>query len=138
MDVARKTVILAREIGLNISIDDLTIENLVPKALQDCTVAEFFAKLPKFDAEIMQDIANKKQSLAGVHYVGTIDNGIASVGIQAYDESSPFANVKGTDNIVMINTERYKQPMVIQGAGAGLAVTAAGVYADLISIIKEK
>lgn len=138
MDVARKTVILAREIGLNISIDDLTIKNLVPAELQNCTVEEFFAELPRFDDEIMQNIADRKQLLAGVHYIGTIDNGIVSVGIQAYDESSPFANVKGTDNIVMISTQRYPQPMVIQGAGAGVAVTAAGVYADLISIIKEK
>ena len=138
MDVARKTTILAREIGLNLNLENLEIENLVPEELRDCSVADFFNELPKFDEQIMQTIADKKQNQAGVHYVGTIDNGVATVGIQAYDSSSPFANVKGTDNIVMINTARYTQPMVIQGAGAGVAVTAAGVFADLITIINEK
>ncbi|MED7818576.1 MULTISPECIES: bifunctional aspartate kinase/homoserine dehydrogenase I [unclassified Francisella] len=138
MDVARKTIILAREIGLNISLNDLTIENLVPEELRDCSVDEFFEKLPTFNDQIMQQISNKKQGFAGVHYLGSIKNGIASVGIQAYDETSSFANVKGTDNIVMINTQRYTQPMVIQGAGAGIEVTAAGVYADVITVIREK
>ncbi|AJI52617.1 bifunctional aspartate kinase/homoserine dehydrogenase I [Francisella philomiragia] len=138
MDVARKTVILAREIGLNIGLNDLVIENLVPEELRECSVEEFFAKLPAFNEQIMQQIADKKKNLAGVHYVGSIVNGVANVGIQAYDESSPFANVKGTDNIVMINTDRYTQPMVIQGAGAGVEVTAAGVYADVITVIREK
>ncbi|MBK2107118.1 bifunctional aspartate kinase/homoserine dehydrogenase I [Francisella philomiragia] len=138
MDVARKTVILAREIGLNIGLNDLVIENLVPEELRECRVEEFFAKLPAFNEQIMQQIADKKKALAGVHYVGSIVNGVANVGIQAYDESSPFANVKGTDNIVMINTDRYTQPMVIQGAGAGVEVTAAGVYADVITVIREK
>ncbi|MEY8765143.1 MULTISPECIES: bifunctional aspartate kinase/homoserine dehydrogenase I [Francisella] len=138
MDVARKTVILAREIGLNIGLNDLVIENLVPEELRECSVEEFFAKLPAFNEQIMHQIADKKKDLAGVHYVGSIVNGVANVGIQAYDESSPFANVKGTDNIVMINTDRYTQPMVIQGAGAGVEVTAAGVYADVITVIREK
>ncbi|KFJ43462.1 bifunctional aspartate kinase/homoserine dehydrogenase I [Francisella philomiragia] len=138
MDVARKTVILAREIGLNIGLNDLIIENLVPEELRECSVEEFFAKLPAFNEQIMHQIADKKKDLAGVHYVGSIVNGVANVGIQAYDESSPFANVKGTDNIVMINTDRYTQPMVIQGAGAGVEVTAAGVYADVITVIREK
>ncbi|MFC4892336.1 bifunctional aspartate kinase/homoserine dehydrogenase I [Pseudofrancisella aestuarii] len=138
MDVARKTTILAREIGLNIGLNDLVIENLVPEELRECSVEEFFEKLPTFNNQIMKQIENKKQNLAGVHYVGTIENGSANVGIQAYDEGSPFANVKGTDNIVMITTERYTQPMVIQGAGAGVQVTAAGVYADVITVIREK
>ncbi|QWU99784.1 bifunctional aspartate kinase/homoserine dehydrogenase I [Francisella salimarina] len=138
MDVARKTVILAREIGLNIGLNDLVIENLVPEELRECSVEEFFVKLPAFNEQIMHQIADKKKNLAGVHYVGSIVNGVANVGIQAYDESSPFANVKGTDNIVMINTDRYTQPMVIQGAGAGVEVTAAGVYADVITVIREK
>ncbi|GAB4221986.1 MAG: hypothetical protein Kow0076_2030 [Francisella sp.] len=138
MDVARKTVILAREIGLNIGLNDLSIENLVPEELRECSLAEFFAKLPSFNNQIMQQIADKKQNLAGVHYVGSISNGVANVGIQAYDKDSPFANVSGTDNIVMISTDRYTKPMVIQGAGAGVEVTAAGVYADVITIIKQK
>lgn len=138
MDVVRKTIILAREIGLNLSLNDLTIENLVPEELRDCSVEEFFEKLPTFNDQIMKQINDKKQDLAGVHYLGSIENGNASVGIQAYDETSPFANVKGTDNIVMINTQRYTQPMVIQGAGAGIEVTAAGVYADVITVIREK
>ncbi|MED7787603.1 bifunctional aspartate kinase/homoserine dehydrogenase I [Francisella sp. 19X1-34] len=138
MDVARKTIILAREIGLNLSLGDLTIENLVPEELRECSVEEFFEKLPTFNDQIMSQIQDKKQDLAGVHYVGSINNGAANVGIQAYNESSPFANVKGTDNIVMINTQRYTQPMVIQGAGAGIEVTAAGVYGDVITVIREK
>lgn len=85
MAVARKTVILAREIGLNIGLNDLVIENLVPEELIECSVEEFFAKLPAFNEQIMQQIADKKKNLAGVHYVGSIVNGTANVGIQAYD-----------------------------------------------------
>lgn len=137
LDVARKTVIMAREIGVNISLNDLEIENLVPEELRECSLEDFFIKLPGFNDQIMKQIEAKKQTAIGVHYIGRVENGKASVGIQGYDQGSPFANIRGTDNIVMIYTDRYVQPMVIQGAGAGIEVTAAGVYADIISIIKE-
>lgn len=137
LDVARKTIIMAREIGVNIGLNDLEIENLVPEELRECSLEDFFTKLPAFNDLIMKQIEAKKKTSIGVHYIGSVENSRASVGIQGYDQGSPFANIHGTDNIVMIYTDRYVQPMVIQGAGAGIEVTAAGVYADIISIIKE-
>ena len=140
MDVARKTVILAREIGLTISLSDLNIENLVPKELRECSIEEFFKELPKFDKQITKYLQEKTDGLAGVHYVGSVDTKTskATVSVQNYDLSSPFVGVQGTDNIVMINTERYIKPLVIQGAGAGLDVTAGGIYADLLTIMRDK
>lgn len=138
MDVARKTVCLAREMGLRVDISDLEIENLVPQALRDVSVTAFFEQLPQYDNEITAHLQAKKGQGIGVHYLGSIQsNGQIAVGIQSYTSADPFANAQGTDNIVLIYSQRYSpRPMVIQGAGAGAEVTAAGIFADLIRVIR--
>ena len=136
MDVARKLTILAREIGMNIEIGDFPVRSLVPEALQDCSIEEFLEKLPEYDAEI--DAMYKKAAAENkqLRYVANLDaDGNASVGLDAVDEDHPFCKINLTDNIVQFETERYSaNPLVIQGPGAGPAVTAAGVFSDLIRL----
>ncbi len=138
MDVARKTICLAREAGLLISSEDFHITSLVPDALQDCSTETFMAALANHDDAITACLNQKRnEPNAILQYVGKIDfcQGQASVGIDCYSHTHPIANLRGTDNIVIIQTERYKtQPLVIQGPGAGPEVTASGVFADLLRL----
>lgn len=140
-DFARKVIILSRLSGLNVkSLDDLTYDSLIPKELESVpTAKEFMQKLPEFD-----HIIEKLKSDAGsegkvIKYTATINvkNNTATVGISKYDKAHPFANMKGSDNIISIKTKRYINPVIIQGAGAGAAVTAAGVLADTIKIAQR-
>jgi aspartokinase/homoserine dehydrogenase 1 len=136
MDVARKLTILARELGQPIEIGDFPVQSLVPEALADVGIDEFLARLPDYDDEMealyKKAAADNKQ----LRYVAALDaDGNASVGLQAVDTSHPFCNINLTDNIVQFETERYSaNPLVIQGPGAGLEVTAAGVFADLLRL----
>ncbi len=136
MDVARKLTILTRELGQSIEIGDFPVENLVPKALRDCSVDEFLDGLAEYDATIealFNAAAAKRKQL---RYVATLDAaGNASVGLESVDDEHPFCNINLTDNIVQFETERYSDnPLVIQGPGAGPEVTAAGVFADLLRL----
>jgi aspartokinase/homoserine dehydrogenase 1 len=136
MDVARKVVILAREMGMPIDLDDVAVSSLVPEALQQGTVAEFLAALPAHD-EAMEE-ARRSAAAAGnvLRFVGRVTReGDASVGLRAYSATHPFARVQLTDNIVLFRTRRYHEnPLVVQGPGAGPEVTAAGVFADLLRL----
>jgi aspartokinase/homoserine dehydrogenase 1 len=136
MDVARKLIILARELGQPLEIGDFPVTNLVPEALRDCSVDEYLAKLPQYDGEIealYRDAAVQNKQL---RYIASLDAaGTASVGLEAVDKTHPFCNINLTDNIVQFETERYSaNPLVIQGPGAGPEVTAAGVFADLLRL----
>ena len=136
MDVARKLIILARELGQPLEIGDFPVTNLVPEALRDCSVDEFLAKLPEYDGEIeslYREAAGQNKQL---RYIASLDAaGNASVGLVAVEKSHPFCNINLTDNIVQFETERYSaNPLVIQGPGAGPEVTAAGVFADLLRL----
>lgn len=136
-DVARKLVCLSREIGLNISLDDIKVTNLVPQELTNCSVDEFLQRLPEFDAPIME-MANKAQdNNEKLCYVGKINaDGSTSVGIQSIAQTQALARLNATDNILVFQTKRYtkERPMIIQGPGAGAEVTAAGVFADLLRL----
>ncbi len=136
MDVARKVVILAREIGLSIEIEDVTVEGLVPEELQSLSVPDFLASLPGHDrpmAELFEDAARRGEVL---RYVGSIDReGNASARLRSYPLDHPFARIQATDNIVLFSTRRYQpNPLVVQGPGAGPEVTAGGVFADLLRL----
>ncbi len=136
MDVARKLIILARELGQGLEIGDFPVQNLVPEALRDCSVEEFLERLPEYD-QSMDDLY--RQAVAdgkSLRYIASLQaDGTAAVGLEPVDANHPFSNINLTDNVVQFETERYSaNPLVIQGPGAGPEVTAAGVFADLLRL----
>ena len=136
MDVARKLVILARETGLELELDDVQVENLVPAALRPVGVAEFLKRLGEMDAPMLELLERTRDDGNVLRHVGRIgETGRAEVGLQSYPARHPFARLGGSDNIVLFRTERYDaQPLVIQGPGAGPEVTSGGVFADLLKL----
>ncbi len=136
MDVARKLIILAREMGLKLELGDAQVESLVPGALEDCGVEDFLARLHEFDAPMLARLEAARARGHVLRYVGSVDvAGHAQVGVVELPVSHPFANIALTDNIVRFQTARYdKNPLIVQGPGAGPAVTAAGVFADLLRV----
>lgn len=135
MDVARKFVCLAREIGYECSLEDVIALDMVPKALKKVPVNEFLQKLSLHQTEIERTIRTLLVGNAAIAYVGVIENGKIGIALNAYPSTHPFVNTSGTDNILLIQSRRYdKQPLIIQGPGAGRDVTAAGVFADLLKL----
>jgi bifunctional aspartokinase / homoserine dehydrogenase 1 len=135
MDVARKLIILGREMGLRLELSDVELEGLVPRALASCGPDEFMARIDELDAPMCDRLAAAQAKCQVLRYVGVLDarTGRASVGVLELDRSHPFANINLTDNVVRFVTARYDlNPLVIQGPGAGPAVTAGGVFADLL------
>ena len=135
-DVARKILILSRETGLALDLQDIDIQNLVPEECRgDMSVDAFFTALQKHDAafeKLRAAAADKKHKL---RYKAVLQNGKVYVRLESVDEQHPFYSLSGSDNIILLTTERYHdRPMVIRGPGAGATVTAAGVFADIIRI----
>ncbi len=135
VDVARKILILARESGYKIEMDEIAIERFVPDALFDGSLDEFWCGVELLDDEYEQkrkvlEAENKKW-----RFVARFEDGKASAGLQEVDSTHPFYDLEGSNNLVMYTTERYDEfPMLIKGYGAGASVTAAGVFADLIKV----
>jgi len=136
MDVARKLIILGREMGLKLELSDVEVESLVPQALAGCTVDEFLERLAEFDGRVLDRLTSARRQGRVLRYVGSVDAaGRAQVGLTELPTAHPFANIALTDNIVRFQTARYdRNPLIVQGPGAGPAVTAAGVFADLLRI----
>jgi bifunctional aspartokinase / homoserine dehydrogenase 1 len=136
MDVARKLIILAREIGLRTEMAEVKVQSLVPAALDGCGVDAFLQRLPDFDQAMLQRLQEATGRGNVLRYVGSVDaQGKAEVGLVELPRSHPFANIALTDNIVRFETARYdKNPLIVQGPGAGPDVTAAGVFADLLRV----
>ncbi len=137
MDVARKILILSRESGMKINLDNVQVENCLSEETQNAkNMGEFWDCLESFDNPAFEE--KRKEALADgkrLKYVAKLENGKAKTAVQEIDPSHPFYNVNGTGNIVSFTTERYKQiPLVVIGPGAGADVTAAGVFADIIRI----
>lgn len=136
IDVARKILILIRESGYQMEIEDIENKSFLPSECMNTTDnASFFASLIKnashFDNLLKE--ANEKKSR--LKFVATFENGKASVGLEFIPQESPFYNLEGKDNIVQFYTDRYvDQPLLIKGAGAGAAVTASGIFADVVRI----
>jgi aspartokinase/homoserine dehydrogenase 1 len=136
-DVARKLVILARELGMQLELSDVALEGLVPPALMACTVDEFMARLPELDAPMLARLKAAQAANKVLRYVAALDTatGKATVGVVELERTHAFANMNLTDNVVRFITSRYdKNPLVVQGPGAGPAVTAGGVFADLLRV----
>lgn len=136
MDVARKILILCRETGLPYELNDIMVENLVPTDCQgDTSVDQFFIALEKHDAAFEKLRANAAAKNEKLRYMAVLKAGKVSVGLGSVNDQHPFYSLSGSDNIILLTTERYHdRPMVIRGPGAGAEVTAAGVFADVIRI----
>ncbi len=136
MDVARKLTILAREMGMSLEISDLKIESLVPEELTGGSVDEFLAALPAYDDVMARRWQAAQDAGQILRYVGRLSNdGGATVRLEALPANHPFGNMNLTDNVVRFVSRRYNDnPLVVQGPGAGPAVTAAGVFADLLRL----
>ena len=134
-DVIRKLVILSREAGYEVNQEDVQKSLFIPKEFFDCTEEEFWKRLPSLDAEFEQRRKVLESKGYKWKFVAKMDNGVCSVSLQEVDARHPFYNLEGSNNIILLTTERYHDyPMMIQGYGAGASVTAAGVFADIMSI----
>jgi len=136
-DVARKLVILAREMGMRLELTDVALQGLIPPALVGVGVEEFLARLTELDAPMLATLEAARGRNRVLRYVGALDaaSNRATVGLVELERSHPFANINLTDNVVRFVTSRYDQnPLVVQGPGAGPAVTAGGVFADLLRV----
>jgi len=134
-DVIRKLVILTREAGYRIEQDDVEKHLFVPDEYFQGSVDDFWKKLPRLDADFEQKRKQLEKEDKRWRFVATMDQGKASVALKAVGKDHPFYSLEGSNNIVLLTTERYKEyPMLIQGYGAGASVTAAGVFANIMSI----
>ncbi|MBX2820894.1 MAG: ACT domain-containing protein [Rhodothermaceae bacterium] len=131
-DVARKTLILAREMGLSLERADIELTPILPDELFALSKDDFLDNMESLLEDWHPPIDVREQG-AGMHYIGTIEEGTIRIGLQKVDASSHFATLSGTDNMVVFTTKRYfNQPLIVRGPGAGPAVTAGGVLADVI------
>ncbi len=134
-DVLRKLVILSREAGYRIEQSDVDQHLFVPQEVMDGTIEEFWQKLPSLDADFEAMRAPLAAQGKKWRYVATIENGKASTGLKEVALGHPFYELEGSNNVVILTTERYnKYPMLIQGYGAGASVTAAGVFSDILKL----
>ncbi len=135
LDVTRKLVILSREAGAHVNQSDVKKNLFVPQKYFDGALDEFWKSIPEMDASFelrRQELAKEGKRL---RFVASYDNGNCEVGLREVVQGHPFYDLEGSNNIIMITTERYNEyPMVIKGYGAGAGVTAAGVFSDIISI----
>jgi len=137
LDVARKLIILGREMGMRLELKDVQIESLVPPGLDTGDADEFLRGLSAHDAAMNGRWQKANAEGQVLRYVGRLDRqrGTATVRLESLPRTHPFANINLTDNIVRFASARYSEnPLVVQGPGAGRAVTAAGVFADLLRL----
>jgi bifunctional aspartokinase / homoserine dehydrogenase 1 len=136
-DVRRKLLILGRETGLSLEATDVMVENILPNAcVEAASVDAFFEALEQNDAHF--DHLRQKAASEGkvLRFVAKLEDGVAAVVLQAFDQSHPFYFLSGSDNMVSFTTERYRdRPLVVRGPGAGAEVTAAGVFAEVIGMV---
>jgi aspartokinase/homoserine dehydrogenase 1 len=135
-DVARKLLILARETGLQLEASDIRIDPLLPaKLMKAKTVAAFLSALPDIDAAMEERRARAAKKGCVLRFIASLENGKATIRLSEVDAKHPFYNLSGSDNIISFRTDRYNQrPLIVKGPGAGAEVTAAGVFAEIISI----
>jgi aspartokinase/homoserine dehydrogenase 1 len=135
-DVARKLIILGREMGLGLELADVKVESLVPAELRGGSIEEFMQQLPRYDSMMRGRLESARARGKVLRYVGRLTAaGEATVGLTELPESHAFANIALTDNVVRFATRRYcENPLIVQGPGAGPEVTAGGVFADLLRL----
>ena len=134
-DVIRKLVILAREAGYKLEQTDVEKHLFVPSDFFEGPLEEFWKKVPSLDADFEARRRKLESENKRWRFVAKLENGKGSVSLQEVDSKHPFYGLEGSNNIILLTTERYKEyPMMIQGYGAGASVTSAGVFADIMSI----
>ncbi len=134
-DVVRKLVILTREAGYKVEQDDVEKHLFIPQEMFSGTLDEFWKKLPSLDAGFEEKRKVLEANGQRWRFVAKMDHGKTSVSLEAVGKHHPFYGLEGSNNIVLLTTERYREyPMLIQGYGAGAGVTAAGVFANIMSI----
>ena len=134
-DVIRKLVILTREAGYRVEQEDVEKHMFVPESYFEGSLDDFWKRLPDLDAQFEKERQELEKEGRRWRFVAKMENGRASVALQAVDRQHPFFMLEGSNNIVLLTTSRYKEyPMQIQGYGAGASVTAAGVFANIMSI----
>lgn len=136
IDVVRKILILSREAGYTLEMKDVSVENFLPADCFEGDLDSFYEKVEKYDA----GFEKQRQELVRLNkkwrFFATMENGKARVGLISVDSGHPTFDLEGSNNIVLLTTERYKElPMVIKGYGAGADVTAAGVFADIMRVV---
>lgn len=134
-DVIRKLVILAREAGYRLNQEDVETHLFIPNQYFEGTLDDFWKNIPKLDKEFEERRREVEREGKRWRFVASLESGHGKVALQEVDSNHPFYNLAGTNNIILLTTERYNEyPMLIQGYGAGASVTAAGVFADIMSI----
>ncbi|HVW67625.1 MAG TPA: bifunctional aspartate kinase/homoserine dehydrogenase I [Steroidobacteraceae bacterium] len=135
-DVARKLIILGREMGLDLEMSDVKVESLVPPGLEKGSIEDFMSRLPSHDAAMRERFEKARSRGKVLRYVAKVTAaGEATVGLVELDAKHAFANIALTDNVVRYATQRYcDNPLIVQGPGAGPEVTAGGVFADLLRV----
>lgn len=137
VDVARKILILARESGYKIEMDEVKINRFLPDSFFEGSLDDFWELVPSLDAKFEEDRKRLVSENKRWRVVAKFENGSAEVGLQEVDSKHPFYDLEGSNNMVIYNSERYQEhPLLIKGYGAGADVTAAGVFADLIRVSK--
>lgn len=137
VDVVRKIMILARESGEKIEMDDITNNGFMPPECMQGSVEDFYKCMEKHEAHFKSILDKSIKADKKLKFVASFENGKASVGLQQIDSSHDFYHLYGKDNIVLFYTNRYTgQPLVVKGAGAGAEVTASGVFADIIRAVR--
>ena len=134
-DVIRKLVILAREAGYKVEQEDVKRNLFIPESYFEGSQDDFWRDIRDLDTQFEEKRQQLEAEGKRFRFVAKMENGACEVGLQEVDTNHPFYELEGSNNIIMISTERYHEyPMIIKGYGAGADVTAAGVFADIISI----
>lgn len=137
VDVVRKIMILARECGEKLEMDDVVNKGFMPTECMRGSVNDFYACMEKEEAHFKSILEEAQKAGKKLKFVATYENGHAEVGLQQIDPNHDFYHLYGKDNVVLFYTNRYSgQPLVVKGAGAGAEVTASGVFADIIRAVR--
>ncbi|PYR25243.1 MAG: bifunctional aspartate kinase/homoserine dehydrogenase I, partial [Acidobacteria bacterium] len=136
-DVARKLLILARQIGLKMDLSEVRVDSLVPRALgRGAYSPRFLTAFARYDHEMTKRVKSAASRGAVLRYVGILENGRARAGLNEFPRDHPVASAKGSDNVIAFTTTRYSRtPLVVQGPGAGADVTAMGVFSDILKLL---